>query len=60
MECRWSSDSEDACPYCTGEACAQCPDLPRLDGPDCEHDVAQRHEYESAAFAAERQGGTEE
>lgn len=34
---------EDECWYCTGEACALCPDLPRPDGTECDHDTAERH-----------------
>jgi hypothetical protein len=22
--CRWSPNAQDACPWCSGEACAQC------------------------------------
>lgn len=39
VECRWTPDDQDACPYCSGEACAQYHPF----GERCDHSVDQRH-----------------
>lgn len=46
VECEWSEDNQDGCPYCSGEACAQC--VPHGD-PPCEHDSFERHQRRPAA-----------
>lgn len=39
IECRWTPDSPDACPYCSGEMCYQCGVWPN----NCQHDSLERH-----------------
>lgn len=41
LECRWTPDDPDACPFCAGEACNICGDHPTE---PCEHDSLERHE----------------
>lgn len=41
-DCAWTPDTPDACPYCSGEACAKCG--PYYFGrPDCNCDSLERH-----------------
>lgn len=40
-QCKWTPNTPDACPYCTGEACAKCGPDPI---PPCKCDVVARHE----------------
>lgn len=40
LDCKWSEDETDACPFCSGEACNVCGDHPAT---PCEHDSLERH-----------------
>jgi hypothetical protein len=41
VECTWSEDAPDACPYCAGYACAWCGPGPHIDNP-CECNSFER------------------
>jgi hypothetical protein len=41
VECRGMEDWSNECPYCTGEACAQC--VNPTPAKPCDHDVEERH-----------------
>lgn len=56
VECEWSEDNQDGCPYCSGEACAQC--VPHGD-PPCEHDSFERHQRRPAAAPDTEQAQTQ-
>jgi len=38
VPCYWSEETPDACPYCSGESCAQCVGVG-----ECNHDSFERH-----------------
>ncbi len=40
LECTWTPDTPDACPYCSGEACNICGPYPSS---PCDHDSLERH-----------------
>lgn len=46
IACKWTPETPDVCPYCSGEACAQC-----LDRVTCEHDSFERHLIKPAGTA---------
>ena len=43
VECKWSEEDQDACWYCSGEACAMCGAGGCGQTPFCDHDHIERH-----------------
>ena len=44
VECVWSEETPDACPYCSGEACSKCGAGMGYTEHICTHDSLERHE----------------